>query len=71
MRRGVRIGIWQKAAPFLGKAARLQGAKGWFDSVGLMEEATRDIIGPRLPAGHPVIGQFIDLIFKWIADGAR
>ncbi|WP_431284499.1 ATP-dependent nuclease [Humitalea sp. 24SJ18S-53] len=55
----------------LGKAARLKGSKGWFKSVGLMEQATRDIIAPELPQADPAIGQLIDSIFKWIADGGR
>ncbi len=55
----------------LGRAARFKGAKGWYKSVGLMEDATRDIIAPELPNSDPAIGEFLDGIFKWIADGAR
>jgi len=54
----------------LGRAARLE--KGWFKSVGLMEEAGRVIVGPDFAqAADPAIGQQMDTIFKWIADGAR
>jgi hypothetical protein len=36
-----------------------------------MEEAARDVIAPELPQADPAIGQFIDTVFKWIADGSR
>jgi hypothetical protein len=52
----------------LGKAARSKGTKGWFKSVGVMEEAARDIIGPELT--DPAIHQFLQGIFNWIVEGA-
>lgn len=65
-------GISPESRAILGRAARFKGAKGWFKSVGLMEAAARDIIGPELAqAIDPAIGQFMDGILKWIADGGR
>lgn len=55
----------------LGRAARYKGSKGWYKSVGAMEEASREIIGPDLEQADPVIGQLINDIFNWIADGGR
>jgi hypothetical protein len=39
-------GLSPESRAILGKAARFKGSKGWFKSVGLMEEAAREIIGP-------------------------
>jgi putative ATP-dependent endonuclease of OLD family len=65
-------GLSPESRAILGKAARFKGSKGWFKSVGLMEEAAREIIGPDFP--HAVdgsVGLFMDQIFNWIADGGR
>ena len=63
-------GLSAQSRAILGKAARFKGSKGWFKSVGLMEGAAREIIGPDFPqAGDASIGQFMDSVFKWITDG--
>lgn len=65
-------GISAQSRAILGRAARFKGSKGWFKSVGVMEEAARDIIGPDFPnAADPAIGQLLNGMFKWIADGIR
>ena len=64
-------GISPDSRAVLGRAARFKGAKGWFKSVGLMEEAARNIIAPELSQGDPAISQFMDGIFNWIGDGVR
>jgi hypothetical protein len=65
-------GLSAESRAILGKAARFKGSKGWFKSVGLMEQAAREIIGPDFQTAlDGSIGQFMDQIFSWIADGAR
>ena len=62
------MGLSAQSRAILGKAARFKGSKGWFKSVGLMEEAARDLIAPDFQdAIDPAIGQFLYGIFKWIA----
>lgn len=64
-------GFSEQSRTILGKASSFKG-KSWFKTVGLMETAARDIIGPDFPnAADAAVGQFIDGIFKWIADGGR
>jgi putative ATP-dependent endonuclease of the OLD family len=65
------VGVSPESRALLGRAASFKRSKGWFKSVGLMEEAARDIIAPELPQADPAIGKFLDDIFKWIADGSR
>ena len=63
-------GISAESRAILGRAAQL--GKGWFKSVGLMEQAAREIIGPDFgTAADQFIGQFMDSVFKWIMDGGR
>jgi putative ATP-dependent endonuclease of the OLD family len=63
-------GLPVQSRAILGRAARFKGSRGWFKSVGLMEEAAREIIAPDFPqASDASIGQFMDDVFKWIADG--
>jgi hypothetical protein len=65
-------GLSAESRVVLGKAARFKGSKGWFKSVGLMEQAAREIIGPDFQTAlDGSIGQFMEQIFSWIADGAR
>jgi putative ATP-dependent endonuclease of OLD family len=65
-------GLSLESRAVLGKAARFKGSKGWFKSVGRMEQAAREIIGPDFQSAlDGSIGQFIEQIFKWIGDGAR
>lgn len=40
----------------------------WFKTVGWMEEAARDIIGPDLPKARPEFRAAIDAVFTWCAD---
>lgn len=66
------MGLSAESRTILGKAARFKGSKGWFKSIGLMERAARQIIGPDFHhALDGSIGQFVEQIFSWIADGAR
>jgi hypothetical protein len=65
------FGVSPDSRALLGTAARFRGTKGWFKSVGIMEAAARDIIGPELAQADPAIGQFLDGIFRWIADDTR
>jgi putative ATP-dependent endonuclease of OLD family len=63
-------GLSAQSRAILGRAARLKGSKGWFKSVRLMEEAAREIIAPDFSqASDASICQFMDSVFKWIADG--
>jgi putative ATP-dependent endonuclease of the OLD family len=55
----------------LGKAARFRGASGWFKSVSTMEMVARDVVGPVLEKADPEFRRAIEVIFDWIADGAR
>lgn len=65
-------GLSEEGRGILGKAARFKGSKGWFKSVGLMEEAAREIIGPDFQSAlDGSIGQFMEQIFTWISAGAR
>ena len=70
MRAECAAGLSLDSRALLGRAARFKGTKGWFKSVGTMEEAARDVIAPELPQADPAISQFIDTVFKWIADGS-
>jgi hypothetical protein len=64
-------GLSPETRAILGRAARSKGAKGWFKSVGLMEQAARDVIGPDFQnAADAAIRQFLLGVFTWIADGA-
>lgn len=63
-------GITPPSRTLLGAASRFKGQKGWFKSVGVMEHAARELIAPELPqAIDAAIGQFMDQIFLWIANG--
>lgn len=63
-------GVTPPSRTLLGAASRFKGQKGWFKSVGVMEQAAREIIAPELPqAIDGAIGQFMDQIFTWIANG--
>lgn len=63
-------GVTPSSRTLLGAASRFKGQKGWFKSVGVMEHAAREIIAPELPqAIDGAIGQFMDQIFTWIANG--
>ena len=64
------VGVHPSTRTLLGAASRFKGQKGWFKSIGMMEQATRELIAPDLPqAIDPAIGQFMDQIFTWIANG--
>jgi putative ATP-dependent endonuclease of OLD family len=70
IRAEIPAGLSVQSRAFLGRAARFKGSRGWFKSIGLMEEAAREIIAPDFPqAGDASIGQFMDDVFKWIANG--
>lgn len=65
-------GLSPESRAILGRAAKFKGSRGWFKSVGLMEQAAREVIGPDFPqAADASIGQFMDGVFKWIVDGGR
>lgn len=40
----------------------------WFKTVGLMEEAARDIIGPDLPNARPEFRAVVEAVFNWCAS---
>ncbi|MGY4473989.1 AAA family ATPase [Bradyrhizobium sp. USDA 3364] len=65
-------GLSPESRAILGRAARFKGAKGWFKSVGLMEQAAREIIGPDFQhALDGSIGQFMEQVFNWIANDGQ
>lgn len=63
-------GVTAPTRTLLGVASRFKGQKGWFKSIGMMEQATRELIAPELPqAIDSAIGRFMEQIFTWIANG--
>lgn len=63
-------GITPASRTLLGAASRFKGQKGWFKSVGAMEHAAREIIAPELPQAIDLaVGQFMEQMFTWIANG--
>jgi len=53
----------------LGKAARSKSRpNGWFKTVGAMENAARNVIGPDLDGADQGLKDIIDRVFAWPAD---